>query len=216
MVTLYVLGTVFSPSILFSMFCPFLALPVRSAPRAARPRPAPSPGGDNKMEEAAHYADLVGGRARQWAVAFTFMDPAAKLELLCLVSFAVCVLGSLVVFPVAVNLAIALLGLSSCRSGSEAQLIAVCFFAVLTTVTDVVFMCTRPSTYGGFMTLLNLVVKLAAATQSYRLLDAGGRYGLSNDMPVDPIGDGGAYQPRADALAAPLAQEDYQALAIMT
>ena len=168
------------------------------------------------MEEAAHYADLVGGRARQWAVAFTFMDPAAKLELLCLVSFAVCVLGSLVVFPVAVNLAIALLGLSSCRSGSEAQLIAVCFFAVLTTVTDVVFMCTRPSTYGGFMTLLNLVVKLAAATQSYRLLDAGGRYGLSNDMPPDPIGDGGAYQPRADALAAPLAQEDYQALAIIT
>ena len=176
------------------------------------------------MEEAAHYADLVGGRARQWAVAFTFMDPAAKLELLCLVSFAVCVLGSLVVFPVAVNLAIALLGLSSCRSGSEAQLIAVCFFAVLTTVTDVVFICTRPSptsssfalTYGGFMTLLNLVVKLAAATQSYRLLDAGGRYGLSNDMPPDPIGDGGAYQPRADALAAPLAQEDYQALAVIT
>ena len=168
------------------------------------------------MEDAAHYADLVGDRARQWAVAFTFMDPAAKLELLCLVSFAVCVLGSLVVFPVAVNLAIALLGLSSCRSGSEAQLIAVCFFAVLTTVTDVVFMCTRPSTYGGFMTLLNLVVKLAAATQSYRLLDAGGRYGLSNDMPPDPIGDGGAYQPRTDALAAPLAQEDYQALAIMT
>ena len=52
------------------------------------------------MEEAAHYVDIVGGRARQWAVAFTFMDPAAKLELLCLLSFTVCVLGSLVVFPV--------------------------------------------------------------------------------------------------------------------
>ena len=52
------------------------------------------------MEEVAHYADTIGGRARQWAVAFTFMDPAAKLELLCLLSFTVCVLGSLVVFPV--------------------------------------------------------------------------------------------------------------------
>ena len=169
------------------------------------------------MEEAAHYADIVGGRARQWATAFTFMDPAAKLELLCLVSFALCVLGSLVVFPVAVNLAIALLGLSSCRSGSEAQLIAVCFFAVLTTVTDVIFICTRPSTYGGFMTLLNLVVKLAAATQAYRLLDAGGRYGAadrSDELPAHPMGGGGAYQPRADALAAPLAREDYQALAV--
>ena len=182
------------------------ACSARALAEAALPHP---------MEEAAHYADIVGGRARQWAVAFTFMDPAAKLELLCLLSFAVCVLGSLVVFPVAVNLAIALLGLSSCRSGSEAQLIAVCFFAVLTTVTDVVFMCTRPSTYGGFMTLLNLVVKLAAATQSYRLLDAGGRYGLSTDeLPADPMGGGGAYQPRADALAAPLAREDYQALAV--
>ena len=65
------------------------------------------------------------------------------------------------------------------------------------------------------MTLLNLVVKLAAATQSYRLLDAGGRYGLSTDeLPADPMGGGGAYQPRADALAAPLAREDYQALAV--
>ena len=105
------------------------------------------------MEEAARCAEIVGGRARQWAVAFGFMDPAAKLELLCLLSFMVCVLGSLVVFPVAVNLAIAVLGLSSCKSGSEAQLIAVCFFAVLTTITDVIFMCTRPSTYGGARTL---------------------------------------------------------------
>jgi len=158
-----------------------------------------------------YLVSIISARAQQWAAAFSFMDPAAKVECLCLLSFAVCVLGSLAEFPLAVNLAIAVLGLSSCRSGSEAQLLAVCFFAGMTTITDIIFMCTRPSGYGGFMTLFNLVLKLAAATQSYRLCETGQRLSPEG-LPPDPIG-GGYAAPSHDGLAAPLAREDYQALA---
>jgi hypothetical protein len=158
----------------------------------------------------ADYLAIIGARAQQWAVAFTFMDPAAKVECLCLLSFAVCILGSLAEFPLEVNLAIAVLGLSSSRSGSEAQLLGVCFFAVLSTITDIIFMCTKPSGYGGFITMLNLALKLAAATQSYRLCETGQRIS-QEELPPDPIG--GGYQGPTEHLAAPLAREDYQALA---
>ena len=147
----------------------------------------------------ADYLAIIGARAQQWAVAFTFMDPAAKVECLCLLSFAVCILGSLAEFPLEVNLAIAVLGLSSSRSGSEAQLLGVCFFAVLSTITDIIFMCTKPSGYGGFITMLNLALKLAAATQSYRLCETGQRIS-QEELPPDPIG--GGYQGPTEHLAA--------------
>lgn len=149
---------------------------------------------------------MLGARAQQWAVAFTFMDPAAKVECMCLLSITACILGSLSEFPVAVNLAVALLGLFNSRNGSEAQLMAMCFFAALTTITDIIWMCTRPSGWSGLMIILNLVVKCAAATQSYRLCEASQRL-----SPDDPMGSD--YQPSHETLAAPLAREDYHALA---
>tara|TARA_B110001452_G_scaffold259893_1_gene256784 strand:+ start:1009 stop:1674 length:666 start_codon:yes stop_codon:yes gene_type:complete len=155
---------------------------------------------------------LLSSRAQQWAVAFTFMDPAAKVELLCLLSFTVCILGSLAEFPVALNLGVALLGLLSSRSGSEAQMLAFCLFVVMTTVTDVIFMTSRPSGWGGFMIVLNLCCKLTAATQSYRLAESSQAL-ATDELGPDPMEQGGHVPVSHESLAAPLAREDYQALA---
>lgn len=154
---------------------------------------------------------MLGARAQQWAVAFSFMDPAAKVELLCLLSFTVCILGSLSEFPVAVNLGVALLGLVSSRNGGEAQLLAMCFFAALTTVTDIIFMTTQPSGWGGFAILLNFFCKLGAATQAYRQCETSQRL-ATDELPADPMERGGHAVSHA-GLAAPLAREDYQSLA---
>lgn len=155
---------------------------------------------------------LFSSRAQQWAVAFTFMDPAAKVELLCLLSFTACILGSLSEFPVALNLGVALLGLLSSRSGSEAQMLAFCLFVVMTTVTDVIFMTSQPSGWGGLMIVLNLGCKLAAATQSYRLAESGQAL-AADELGPDPMERGGHVPVSHESLAAPLAREDYQALA---
>ena len=155
---------------------------------------------------------LLSSRAQQWAVAFTFMDPAAKVELLCLLSFTVCILGSLSAFPVALNVGVALLGLLSSRSGSEAQMLAFCLFVVMTTITDVIFMTSEPSGWGGFMIVLNLCCKLTAATQSYRLAETSQAL-ATDELPPDPMERGGHVPVSHESLAAPLAREDYQALA---
>lgn len=97
------------------------------------------------------------------------LDVPSRVEVLALASFSCCLLGDLGEFPLASNLAVAVLALVACRSRSEAQLVAFCGFAIYTTITDVIFMCTIASSWGGAMTTFNIVLKLAAATNAYKM-----------------------------------------------
>ena len=106
------------------------------------------------------------------AGAFAFLDAPSKLEVFALSSFSCCLLGSLSsTFPLAANLAVALLALIACRGNSEAQLAGVCGFCFFTIITDVIAMCTRMSGWGGTMTTLNVLLKLGIAANAYRLVD---------------------------------------------
>ena len=103
---------------------------------------------------------------------FSAANTATKVELLCLLSFAISLLGSLSKFPVGANTSVALLGLLACRATSELQILAMVGFACLSAIADVAFLCTYPSGWGGLMIVLNLVPKLAAASYCFGMSPA--------------------------------------------
>lgn len=144
-----------------------------------------------------HTRNVVA-RAQTWLLAFQLIESTAQIEIFCLASFCCCILGSLAVFPLSPNLAVALLGLICCRSGSDAQLFGYVLFAGMTSVTDVIHLCSYGSAWGGFLTMLNAVPKLAAASHCFRLCSLLG---------------GGPMYPPSDPLAAGLASQDYHSLA---
>ena len=101
---------------------------------------------------------MVSGRLRQGLQAFIYLAVPERVEMFGLLSMSCCLLGSLGEFPLAVNLAVALLALIACRSGSDAQLLALCGFATFTIITDLmhIFRC---SAWGGAMLIINAVLK---------------------------------------------------------
>lgn len=134
-----------------------------------------------------------------WALAFQLLEATAQIEIFCLLSFCICILGSLSAFPLSANLAVALLGLICCRSGSDAQYFGYVLFAGMTSVTDIVHLCSQGSTWGGLMTLLNFVPKLSAASNCFRLCS------LLGGGPSDSSGD---------PFSASLSPQDYHSLSV--
>jgi len=135
---------------------------------------------------------VLAARGSTWLVAFSLLEPTAQIEIFCLTSFAVCLLGSLGSFPLAANLAVALLGLICCRSGSDAQCFGYVLFAGMTTVTDIAFLCGEGTTWGVLLTLTNLLPKLCAASHCFRICSLLGGGGLS--YADDPLSAGLAGQ----------------------
>ena len=130
------------------------------------------------------------------AGAFAFLDLPSRIEVLALASISCCLLGNLAIaFPLAENLALALLALVAIRHRSEVQLIALCGFCAFTTITDIVFMCTYASGWGGTMTALNIFLKLAVAVQAHKLSSALGalddQFGGMAAVPQSGCGSGG-------------------------
>uniref|UniRef100_A0A6V3YF55 Uncharacterized protein n=1 Tax=Prymnesium polylepis TaxID=72548 RepID=A0A6V3YF55_9EUKA len=112
---------------------------------------------------------VMSSKLQQGIVAITYMDPSARVEFFSLVSMACCLIGAENgPYMLSTNLAVALLGLICCRSGSELQVVALCVFSLFTTITDVVHMCTNPSGWGGLWSAINIVMKLGAATSASR------------------------------------------------
>ncbi|KAL1525293.1 hypothetical protein AB1Y20_020155 [Prymnesium parvum] len=108
---------------------------------------------------------VLSARLQQTLLAVQYMDPSARLELFSLLSLGCCLIGAEnTPYMLSTNLAVALLGLIGCRGGSEAQLVALCLFCLLTTICDVVSMCTQPSRWGGLWSALNIVMKAGAAS----------------------------------------------------
>jgi hypothetical protein len=131
----------------------------------------------------------VVAQTQTWMLAFQLLESTAQIEIFCLFSFCVCILGSLAAFPLSANLAVALLGLICCRSGSDAQYFGYVLFAGMTTVTDVVHLCSQGSAWGGLMTLLNLFPKLAAASHCFRLCSLlGGGYPANDSLGASFVG----------------------------
>ena len=64
-------------------------------------------------------------------------------------------------------------------------------FAFFTIVTDIITLCTRPTGWGGTMTVVNMVFKLVVATHAYRLCDALGSLSAADDI-ISPSGEGAA------------------------
>jgi len=131
-------------------------------------------------------------RGQTWLLAFQLLESTAQIEIFCLASFCCCILGSLATFPLAANLAVALLGLICCRSGSDAQYFGYVLFAGMTSVTDVVHLCSHGSPWGGLLTLLNMTPKLAAASHCFRLcslLGGGGEAYQASDLGADASRD---------------------------
>ena len=123
--------------------------------------------------------------------AYSFLDVPAKMEVLALASFCCCLLGSMSsAFPLAQNIGIALLALLACRGNSEAQLAAACAFSLFTTVTDIIIMFANPSGWGGAMTTLNLLLKLAIAAHAYRMCETLGA--LADEIPSSVEGGCGS------------------------
>lgn len=107
------------------------------------------------------------------AGSFAFLDLPSRVEVLALASFSCCLLGNLAAeFPLAENLSLALLALLATRSRSEVQLVALVGFSAFTTITDVVFMCTYATGWGGTMTALNIFLKLGVAAHAHKLVSA--------------------------------------------
>jgi len=129
---------------------------------------------------------------------FRACTSAGKVELCCLASFLCCLMGSFDSFPLAVNLAITLLGLMACRSKSEAQYLAMVAFCGISAITDVVWICNESTGWGSCMVVINLVPKLSAANYTFRLSRV-----LADDD-LENIGQSAEVQ---------LVVEDYQALA---
>ena len=127
------------------------------------------------------------------AGAFAFLDLPSRIEVLALASISCCLLGNLAIaFPLAENLALALLALLAIRNRSEVQLIALCGFCAFTTITDIVFMCTYASGWGGTMTALNVFLKLSIAVQAHKLSSAlGALDDQFGGMAAVPQGGGG-------------------------
>lgn len=147
------------------------------------------------------------------AGAFAFLDLPSRIEVLALASFSCCLLGNLAAaFPLAENLAIALLALLAARSRSEVQLVALFGFCMFTTVTDVVFMCTYAGGWGGAMTAMNIFLKLGAASHAHKLWNAAGLLDDSlGGMP--PRDDGSAGYPTASYAAPTQPPVDYEDVA---
>ena len=137
---------------------------------------------------------ILQARCQQTALAFQYMDSAARVELLSLLSFACCLIGG-VSATGAGNLAVALQGLICSRTGSEAQVVGLCAFSLFTTITDVsrgaaqicwlqpralpprfspaavpqvVALCTDVDGWGGLWLAINIVFKLGAAVNASR------------------------------------------------
>ena len=122
------------------------------------------------------------------AGAFAFFDLPSKLEAFALGSFSCCLLGSMsAAFPLPQNIGIALLALIACRGYSEAQLAATTGFCLFTTITDFILMCANPTGWGGAMTILNILLKLAMAAHAYRMCDQVGA--LAEGMATSVEGD---------------------------
>ena len=122
---------------------------------------------------------------------FASLDAPAKMEVIALSSFAACLLGG--DWPAAFNLSIALLALLAVRTRSDAQLCALCGFAIYTSITDFVYLFAEPSSgWGSAMLILNIVLKVGLATNSYALFgtgDDGMPMGGADD--VDAVGGRG-------------------------
>mmetsp|Transcript_18011 Transcript_18011/g.46045 ORF Transcript_18011/g.46045 Transcript_18011/m.46045 type:complete len:159 (+) Transcript_18011:84-560(+) len=143
---------------------------------------------------------MISGRIRRGWQAFMFLDVPERVETFALLSFACCLLGSLGIFPVSVNLAVALLGLVAARSHSDAQLLGLCGFVAFTIATDIMQLF-RCSAWGASMLAVNVVLKFGAASNAYRMVgEPGPDDGLSTAE--SPGGyTGASYQ-------APLGNED--------
>merc|ERR1719178_400578 len=112
------------------------------------------------------FARLVRMRIEFERLFPTAATPEGRVEVTCILSFFVCLLGSFdgPHFPLAINLSVALLGLICCRSKNDLMYVAYVFFWALTAITDIIFVCTKPSGFGVLMVCLNLLPKLAGAT----------------------------------------------------
>lgn len=156
---------------------------------------------------------MISGRMRQGLQAFMFLDVPERVETFGLLSFSCCLLGSQsVTFPLAVNIAVALLALIAARSRSDAQLLGLCAFVAFTSATDLlqVFHC---SAWGAAMLTVNLVLKFGAASNAYRLV---GMPILASDNGLGAVehGCGSSGPPSGPYQAPPLAAADYEALAV--
>lgn len=117
-------------------------------------------------------------------------------------------------FPLEVNFSIALLALLAMRSRSEAQLLGLVVFALFTTMTDVVFLCSEASGWGGVMTALNMVLKLGLALHAYRICSVSDGLSADDGLGASDEGGNGGYPTAYHAPTSGLTQDDYAALAV--
>jgi hypothetical protein len=155
---------------------------------------------------------MLTGRVQHGLHLLALMDLPARVETFGLFSFACCLLGSLAspFFPLAINVGVALLALVACRSRSEAQLLGYCGAVVFTLVTDLLFLFRSASAWGAAMIVVNVVCKLGGASNAYRLCSMVDALGNDDELSASEEGGSSRYP---SAYQAPLAKEDYQALA---
>ena len=114
---------------------------------------------------------------------FASLESPAKMEVIALSSFGASLLGG--DWPAAFNLAIALLALLAIRTRSDAQLCALCGFAIYTSITDFVYLFAEPSSsWCSAMLILNIAFKVGLATNAYVLFGTG-----DDGMPMGGVDD---------------------------
>ena len=137
-----------------------------------------------------------------------FLDVPDRIETFGLLSFSCCLLGSLSQsFPLSINIGVALFILIASRNRRDSVLLGLCGFCAFTAVTDLLQLL-HCSFWGGSMSLVNIILKIGAASNAYRIV---GR----EDVGLSDVDEGSAHYSIGDAngYRAPLATEDYEALA---
>ena len=152
---------------------------------------------------------MATGRLQNGLRSFMYLDLPSRIETFGLLSFSCSLLGNLGKFPIAANLAVALLAIVACRSRSEAQLLGLCGFALFTSVTDIIFMASSPSFWGTVFIVLNMLLKMGAASNAYRLCGAA----LEGSESLETSDEGQAGYPSAYQAPSSLGAEEFPSFA---
>ena len=153
------------------------------------------------------FLESVTDRGQTALLEFGRQDDASKLEILGLLTLALCIVGAWDEFP-PYDAAVALLAVVAARVGGR-LVGALCALNVLSGISDVVWLATAPTVWGGLVLVLVLLLKgiatLYAVNVGQHHLPAFARPPAAFDEPF-PAASGAP-------LARGLASEDYDALA---
>ena len=153
------------------------------------------------------FLESLTDRGQTALLEFGRQDDASKLEILGLLTLALCIVGAWDEFP-PYDAAVALLAVVAARVGGR-LVGALCALNVLSGISDVVWLATAPTVWGGLVLVLVLLLKgiatLYAVNVGQHHLPAFARPPAAFDEPF-PAASGAP-------LARGLASEDYDALA---